>query len=233
MLYKSSIKHKLETPNRNPLSFEHLEITLCTPNTPTDLLVIYHPPPSQTNRCTLHQFCDEFSSFLEEKVLSTNKLCIVGYFNFHIDSMHNSDTEKCPDILNSFDLQSVNEPTHNNGHTRDLVITRPSDNLIDNLIVKDIQVSDHYLVVHFSILGPKTFNGKITFHKLKSNDTTQFSKDIRASQLPNIKSFNNVDNVVSKYNKALSQILDKLAPSPLRLSPLRLSIQKNPGTTKK
>ena len=55
--------------------------------------------------------------------------------------MHNSNAAKYLDILNSFDLlQSVSEPIHNTGHTHDLVITRPSDNLIDNPIVKDMQV---------------------------------------------------------------------------------------------
>ena len=99
--------------------------------------------------------------------------------------MHNKDAEKFLDILNSFDLQSVNEPTHNKGHTFDLVITHPSNNLIDNLTVKEMQASDDYWV-HFSILGPKpkTFMEKITFRKIKSINTTPFEKD-RASQLPN------------------------------------------------
>ena len=52
---------------------------------------------------------------------------------------------------------------------------------------------------------------------MKFIDTTEFEKEITASQLPNIKSFNNVDDALSKYNKVLSQILDKHTPITIKV----------------
>lgn len=53
---------------------------------------------------------------------------LVGDFNFHIDRQTDCDAKRFVSILDSFDLvQHVAGPTHRDGHTLDLVITRASE----------------------------------------------------------------------------------------------------------
>ena len=49
-------------------TFECLDLTVKT-NPPTSLSVIYRPPPSSKNGLTFNKFIDEFTAFLEKKIL--------------------------------------------------------------------------------------------------------------------------------------------------------------------
>ena len=58
------------------------------------------------------------------------ELLIVGDFNIHVDSSNN-ESKGFLDILNANGLtQHVTSPTHQKGHTLDLVITREQSNLL-------------------------------------------------------------------------------------------------------
>lgn len=214
LLFKSSLKYKCATQDNIPKSFEFLEVTLYTQGCPTQLIVIYRPPPSAKNKLTVTQFYTEFSSFLEEKVLSTGRLCIVGDFNFHVDNSENKDATKFVNLLESFDLiQHVNQPTHARGHVLDLIITRSSEQLIEDIVVKDMQISDHFWI-HCSLQGqkPRSVKKEISFRKMKSINIQHFEEDINASTLSSIDSYNSADEAVSAYNTELSTIMDKHAP---------------------
>ncbi len=53
-------------------------------------------------------------------------------------------------ILNTFDLiQHVHGPTHNGGHTLDLLISRGLK--ISSIVIKDVALSDHFCIF-FDIL---------------------------------------------------------------------------------
>ncbi len=53
------------------------------------------------------------------------RLIIVGDFNILSDVHHAPDTKRLIDLLHSLDLQqTINEPTHEDGHTIDLVVCR-------------------------------------------------------------------------------------------------------------
>ena len=72
---------------------------------------------------------------------------IVGHFNFHVDNTRNSDTITFNKILGSFNLQQqANEPTHKQGHTLDLIITRNEDRLVNDIKIHDPVISDHMSV---------------------------------------------------------------------------------------
>ena len=170
--------------------------------------------PVSRNKFTTKQFFDEFSSFLEEKVISPTKLCIVGDFNFHLDEKNNTDTINFLQMLESFDLvQHVKDITHNRGHMLDLVISCPSDQLVDDISVKDMQVSDHFWV-HGSLLGPKpkTVKKEISFRKIRSINMENFENDVTLSLLAKLDSTDSIEGAVSKYNSELADILNKHAP---------------------
>ena len=73
------------------------------------------------------------------------ELLIVGDFNIHADSSNN-ESQGFLDILNANGLtQHVTNPTHQGGHTLDLVITREHSNLLRESVM--MQIVDHYAVL--------------------------------------------------------------------------------------
>ena len=92
---------------------------------------------------TVNSFTDEFSEYLESVILSNELICLTGDFNIHVDDHNDSAAYRFLDLLESMSLtQHVAEPTHELGHTLDLVITRKSDNLISGRPAPDILFSD-------------------------------------------------------------------------------------------
>ena len=70
---------------------------------------------------------------LESIILSTEPILIVGDFNLHVDADGDAAAGDLLDILESMGLeQHVTGPTHNLGHTLDLIITRQFDSIIKN-----------------------------------------------------------------------------------------------------
>jgi hypothetical protein len=82
----------------------------------------------------------------------------VGDFNFHLDDCGDADASTFSDLLTSFGLkQHVRGPTHEKGHTLDLVITKADTALIWSSVSRDLCISDHYPV--FTTLAiPKVLN---------------------------------------------------------------------------
>ena len=77
-------------------------------------------------------------------MLSAQKLCLVGDFNFHVDDARNKEAIEFGALIESFGLkQHVTGSTHQKGHTLDLVITRSTDALVQDICIKDTCLSDH------------------------------------------------------------------------------------------
>ena len=123
-----------------------------------------------------------------------------------MDDCSNPDTQKFLDLLDSFDLQQhVKQPTHRDGHTLDLSITRKSETLVDDEPTVDLFISDHEAV--FTRLGlsrqsppteksnPPTEIKTTTYRKIKSINLDSFHSDIKASSLCDDKQFDTADDL--------------------------------------
>lgn len=76
------------------------------------------------------------------------------------------------------------EPTHELGHTLDLVITLKSDNLISGRPAPDILFSDHLtLLFKLKTARPPLKVGRVSFRKLRSIDKDAFTDEICNSEL--------------------------------------------------
>ena len=65
---------------------------------------------------------------MDSQATTNGDLVLVGDFNFHYEDTSNGDALKLKELLYSLNLeQHVDEPTHEKGHTLDLVITRVTD----------------------------------------------------------------------------------------------------------
>ena len=104
-------------------------------------LVIYRTGPIND------LFFSEFSSVLETVAVYNCCIAITGDFNIHVDDPADAHAKTFKEYLDSFNMvQSVVGPTHNCGHTLDLVITR-SDLSPSVINVELPQISDHSLVL--------------------------------------------------------------------------------------
>ena len=108
-------------------SFEFVGALLSVCSIYIDLLVIYRPPLN-----SISLFLEEFTSLLERLASSATKTIIVGDFNIHFEKKRTSSIpEKFSSLIGSFGwIQHAEGPTHTDGHTLDLVISRAADNLV-------------------------------------------------------------------------------------------------------
>ena len=123
LLYRSSYDVLKQTPMKC-VSYEMLEVTIRSSSRMIRLIILYRPPPSKKNGFTVNQFIDEFENLLENKVVSSGDLVVIGDFNFHWDNPQNVDTVKIRNLMDSYSvMQHVTQSTHTSGHILDWVIT--------------------------------------------------------------------------------------------------------------
>ena len=182
LIFRSYLKFKLfRTRNLPPPeSFELMATKLSTGNKETIFLNIYRPPSSK-----ISTFLQEFQNLLEIFVPSPSELIISGDFNIHADSDLTT-SHNFSGILDNFHLtQPINFPTHDDGHTLDLLITRSSSTVITHLSQHESYQSDHksFTFKFFPHIRPTTERTTIQYRSYNTIDVDNFKNDILASPL--------------------------------------------------
>ena len=160
-------------------SFEHCDVQFTNNSGLLNIIVVYCPPPSKRNGHTVGAFIDEFRSLLEDRMSSPGHLVILGDLNFHVDNAADCNAKKFLDLLDLLNFsQHVTSITHKAGHTLDLVITRDSEAVINNVTVSDL-LSDHALVL-VRVKHPKPLPTRITTItlKLRGLDATSLAAEV-------------------------------------------------------
>ena len=188
-------------------SFECIVFTLAGQR---QFVLVYRPPKTKVADRTA--FLSELSELLTPVCAMSPSTFLLGDLNVHVDS------SSCPfatdflSLLDCFDFtQQVRGPTHNRGHTLDLVCSTGMPAI--NLQCLDLAASDHHTIV-FSVPGalPKQCPKRtITFRNIKAVSASALSNLIEghlAGISPDLKA----NDLVDCYNTALSHSLDSLAP---------------------
>ena len=187
------------------------------------IVVVYRPSPSRKNQLNVTLFLEEFSSFLEKVVTTTEPLVIVGDFNFHLDNEDDQSAALFQDLLGAFNLiQHVQDSTQKFGHTLDLMTTRAGEEPVRNVRVSHPATSNH-CAVHsetLCLIKPSFEKRTITYRKLCSLDSDLFIQDIMNSTLMN-HNFTEVSVFTDCYTNTLRSLLDKYAPAELRIVTIR------------
>ena len=225
LLFRSCFNIKLQ-PHRKFISFEYIDLLLNSVDKSIRIVIVYRPPPSNTNGFTPAMFLDEFFTFLEQYVTIPGSLLIVGDFNFHDDTCDSQHVAAFLQLLDVFNLnQHTIGSTHKDGHTLDLVITRSDDDIVSNLSIDSPFVISDHAAVHFHLMLKKPVLEKklITFRKLRSIDFDSFGSDVTNSSLSSLFStpLPCLDDLISEYNGVLSSILDIHAPVKTKTITLR------------
>ncbi len=130
---------------------------------------------------------------------------IAGDFNIHIDNAEIKTTKEIITVLNTFDLiQHVHGPTHNRGHTLDLLISRGLN--ISSIVIKDVALSDHFCIFFDILISVTTESRSVSVRKRCINENTSvlFMKAI--SLTPSI-SADSVDLLLDSFNSKLRMLL--------------------------
>ena len=161
-------------------SMEYMDFKITARDASFRLLVIYRIHPSRKKKLTSAMFFEEFSTLLENLIVTPEYLLLTGDFNFHMDIPSYPDTSKFNDLLESAGLkQSVTGSTRRCGHTLDLVIDR-QESMLSLLLetLSDIP-SDHYGVVgSLNFPKPHCTTKSIQRRDLKRLEQTQWSNDV-------------------------------------------------------
>ena len=197
-----------EQPRDKFNTFEHIEVLLKSHTRCIRLVVLYRPPSGSPQ-----EFLNELLQYVDGHSTTTGHLLLVGDLNFHFESQTDPNAAKLKDLLYSLNLkQSVKEPTHERGHTLDLVITRQEELDVYELTVTPNTLFDHSTIeFKLPFSKPDLPIKTIKYRKTKDIDIESFTQDIEESKLiQNPPS--DLEQLVSTYQSTLSEIFDKHAP---------------------
>ena len=215
VIHREDIKIKCTsiTNNGQFTSFEAIECDICVKQS-AKLFVIYRPPPSSKNGLTYKMFLTQFADFLEQHIVCAKQLVLLGDFNLHVESAEDREAQGFRSLIERFGLtQHVQQCTHRNGHTLDLVISRSSESFVSNVSAQDHGFPDHYPV--FSQLSlQRSLNTKqvVSFRKYKSVNVSNLVEDIKKSDLCGDLSTLSLNELVELYNSVLEGLMDVHAP---------------------
>ena len=177
------------------------------------VVAVYRPGSSTVTQ----PFFDDFGDLLERLSTYSAPLMIVGDFNIHVDVANDTHAGKLNDLLSCHSLhQHVTSPTHSQGHTLDLIITR-DDQVITVLPVDPPLLSDHSFVVADCDCLPSSVKS-VSYRPVRNwrtFDVDAFAVDLQDSELiasPPV----DVESGIDSYNLTLRALLDKHASVELK-----------------
>ncbi len=153
----------------------------------------------------------EFADLLSMLCFKFKNILILGDFNIHIDQNDCMLTKDFLFLLDCFNLkQLISGPTHNKGHTLDLVIA--NDAIVSQLSSVDIGLSDHF-AIFFNLeisLCCTTSSHTVNFRKWKSINSSDFA-DTVVSSLSGLP-LASLEDKILQLNTVLDSNLDSFAP---------------------
>ena len=173
----------------------------------------------QTNTSThdpvsFSDFLIDFQTFISTAATTPHDFLVTGDFNIHTDNHSYLHSQQFLSLLNNANLtQHVNFPTHQAGHTLDLVITTKDSTLSPTITHSLVSPSDHFPIFTSLVISPPSPPPltKHFFRCIKSINLNNFIRDIRTSRLITHPP-TNLSDLVECYNLTLSNILNKHAP---------------------
>ena len=109
-----------------------------------NIIAIYHPLYSDINQSTHAMFLDDLADIFEKHLMSLSNIMVTGDFNLLIDKMNDPDVNLFKDMVQAFGLDcQVDFPTHQIGHTLDLILIEAIGNIKKSKCEPGVFLSDH------------------------------------------------------------------------------------------
>ena len=169
IVFKDSLNVKMSDGSEKQ-SFEFSEWTVCVHQYVIKVVSVYRPPHFIDHPISSRVFFEEFSTYLEDIVMAPGILLTAGDF---------------AEILQSYGLQQhVQVPTHESGHTLDLIITRSNNDITVSSPKAALTLSDHFFIeCNLNIPRPSSTVNEIFYRKLKTLGFDALKTDITESLL--------------------------------------------------
>ena len=179
---------------------------------PTFIVVaIYHPPLNFQNFSDT-AFIDQFTDLLTTLQSKYNNIIILGDINMHMDDPTNQNASILHDSINAFNLtQHVKIPTHNKGHTLDVIITTHSTGF-NNVgeIIPGPYISDlGLLILETTINKIEPQNITTKYRKSAKNINNIFKEKFCDEEI--LKS-TTLQDAINHFTKEVLKALDDIAP---------------------
>ena len=136
----------------------------------------------------------------------------------------NTDASRFRDILSNHSLcQHVSGPTHMDGHTLDLIITKLTDNLVSKTTVSDF-LTDHGAVhCDLHLPKPQPLRHSVQYRNYAAIEKEMLRVNIEASSLC-LDLATSAASLLDQYHNTLLVILDKHAPVQTRTITVRPTV---------
>ena len=138
--------------------------------------------------------------------------------DFHKDVPTDPNNKHFCDLLYTMGLfQHVKQPSHLHGHILDLIITRQSDDFVDEEPLSERFISEHAAVIcSFWTRRPVAELKHAKYRKLKSIDSELFAEDICNFCCVYTSPWRLIHKLVNWCNTTLPPVLNKHVPRQLR-----------------
>ena len=210
LLFSDNLQVKKE--KRIKTSYESFEYGIYSLKVDSGLEKVFLVSFYRYQEVNVNIFFDDYTNFIEQLVTLGKSFLLAGDINIHCET-NNESSQNLKSILTSFGLkQNVEEPTNRFGHTIDVVISPADEIPVNSIEVRDMSLSDHYLVsfnIHLPIETSKL--KEITYRNIKGIQHHHFSSDL-AVTLSAVNYTNTLSDIISNYNSSLLYLLDKHAP---------------------
>jgi len=177
-----------------------------------NIAVVYRPPRSSPKHgISVSQFCSEFSELQDELLALPGELVVCGDFN--CPGQAASVDERLLDVLESRDLaQRVDQPTHQDGNTLDLLIDLDGADVVTEVTVVDAGLSDHLVVLtDIHVKRPKAEVQRYSFRHFRAIDPDDFAVNLQMTDVY-INPADDVDGFYNQIQFSVTKVLDALAP---------------------
>ena len=211
LTYQSIYKcEKLKVKNYSSMECGLWKLTVKGIN--INILGIYRPPYSISNKITDTQAADDFLDLLSNTLSIHNNVMVLGDLNFHWNDNKDSRVQMLKDGIYSLGLeQLVNAPTHRCGNILDVAIVESSE---ISKFSYDCSVGEYLSDHKYVMLKAKTIKQGVTF-KEKNICNLKIIQDDKLQKLINdidLKECETVTKKAEMLESELLSILDEMAP---------------------
>ncbi len=198
-----------------PKLLEIMDLKISYSSKTLRLVSVYRPPRSEVRRYPVADFYDDMEALVSHYKTVSDETILCGDYNVHWNKPTESETRRFRNIIESANLQQhINGQTHVKGNTLDLIMTEKGSSLIKSWMIDEF-LSDHATIrVDLSLDKPAKITKQVTFRKNKEIDINELDSkiDTNLKELGNLSDLNNLNELVDKFNQAISDAYNDLAP---------------------
>lgn len=209
VLYKANIKIT-EVKDVTTSSMEAMAFTISAQKT-VRIVLLYRLIPSKS--IPRAAFIPDLRETLETLAMGARPFVILGDFNIHWNAISDLERKSLSELCSELGLQQhVHFPTHEDGNTLDLIISRNVDNLIAS-VAQGSMLSDHYTVkFSLNVAKPHPPRCQVSFRKIRNLDHRAFGRDLEEAFDIDRYDGMSPEAMLNHYDAILKELLDRYAP---------------------